>query len=88
MMRVQQRIVTRGAGVKFEFADKAGFHQRMQGVVDGGPGSTGPAFVQRGPEFVYGGMVGMAQKVVEQGDSLWRAAQSGGGQRFVKFAGR
>ena len=59
----------------------------MQGIVDGGAGGTGPAFVQRGPEFVDGGMVGMSQEVVEERDSLWRAAQAGGDQCFVDFAG-
>ena len=88
MVRMQYRIVTRGAGVEFKLAHKAGFHERMQRVIDGGPGSADPVFVQRGPEFIDGCMVGMAQKVIEEGDSLGRAAQAGGGQRLVDVVGR
>ena len=87
MVRIKQHIVTRGSGVEFKFADEAGFDERMQGVVDGGTGGTGAAFVQRGPELVNGGMVGMAQEVAEERDSLWRAAQAGGAQRFADVAG-
>jgi len=87
MVRMQQRIVARGAGVQFKFADETGFHERMQRVVNGGAGSTGPAFVQRGPEFVDCGMVGMTQQVVEESDSLRRAAQTSGSQRVVDIVG-
>lgn len=87
MVRMKQRIVTRGARVEFKFADKAGFHERMQSVVDGGSGRAGAASVQRRPEFVDSGMVRMAQEIVEEGNSLWRAAQAGGGQRFADVAG-
>ncbi len=83
MVGMKQRIVPRGAGVELEFADQTGFHQRMQSVVHGGAGGADPAFVQRGPKLVDGGMVGMAQEVPEKGDSLRRAAQSGRNQRFV-----
>ena len=44
-------------------------------------------FVERGPEFIDGGMVGMAQEVVEEGDSLWSAAQAGGAERFTDVVG-
>ena len=84
---MQERIVTRGAGIEFKFPDQAGFHERMQGVVDGGAGGAGAAFVQRGPELIDRRMVGMAQEVVEKGDSLRRAAQTGGGQRLADIAG-
>jgi hypothetical protein len=59
----------------------------MQCVVDSGSGSTDPVFVQRRPELVNGGVVGMAQEVVEEGDSLWRAAQPGSAQGFIDVVG-
>ena len=76
MMRIEYCVVTGGAGIELKFAHEAGFHERMQCVVDGGSGSADAAFFQRRPEIVDGGMVGMAQKVIEKGDPLRRAPQA------------
>lgn len=87
MVRIKQSVVASRAGVEFKFANQPGFHQRMEGVINCGPGRADPAFIQRGPKFVDGGMVGMAQKIVEHGDSLWRPAQTRGSQRLLNPSG-
>jgi len=78
MVRVQKSVVTGGAGVEFEFADESGFDEGMESVVDGGAGGAGVAAVERGPEFIDGGVVGMAQQEVQNRDALRGAAQAGG----------
>ena len=88
MMWLKHRIVTRGTGIEFEFANKAGRNERMEGVVDGSPRRTDPVFVQCRPEFIDGGVVGMAQQVIEEGDALRCAAQTSGGQRIFNIVDR
>lgn len=87
MMRMQERVVAGGVAIQLEFADETGFHQGMERVVDGGARCADVALIQGGPEFVHGGVIGMPQQVIEDGDPLRCAAEAGGPKGLVDSMG-
>ena len=87
MVRMQESVVTGGVAIQLELADQACLYERMERVVDRGAGSAGVPFVERGPEFFRGSVIGMAQEVVEHGYPLWRAPKARGGESLVDIPG-
>ena len=75
MMRVQIGIEPRRAALAQHFADQAGFGQRMEVVVDRGPGSPRVAAVYRTEDLFRRGMYIAAGQEFEYGITLCRGPQ-------------